>query len=263
MFVAMPFVNFKRKVFIQSQFISNQKFPIEHEHHWLMIKSRGYSKFYALESMASLCMTWSFSLCTLIHIYQLGRQNLLHSSSTHLLSIKNEWVNDLHSEIRLVGNSFEYVPTCFVKKLAIDQSIYEKKTESVSFVKNAFREMNKRLTREACIKIIEQAERTEAEFADCFTAAVTGDSMHDIYKVRYPHWPLTKNFTMDSMKYPSKTMCKRHTGSLHNWYNIITSKPLSQSFCGLFWYLPSTKNDPFWLIWRWSWIYNPNRIASL
>ena len=37
--------------------------------------------------------------------------------------------------------------------------------------------MNKRLTREACI--IEQAERTEAEFADCFTAAVTGDSMHD------------------------------------------------------------------------------------
>ena len=46
--------------------------------------------------------------------------------------------------------------------------------------------MNKRLTREACIKIIEQAERTEAEFADCFTAAVTGDSMHDIYKVRYP-----------------------------------------------------------------------------
>ena len=43
--------------------------------------------------------------------------------------------------------------------------------------------MNKRLTREACIKIIEQAERTEAEFADCFTAAVTGDSMHDIYKV--------------------------------------------------------------------------------
>ena len=44
--------------------------------------------------------------------------------------------------------------------------------------------MNKRLTREACIKIIEQAERTEAEFADCFTAAVTGDSMHDIYKVR-------------------------------------------------------------------------------
>ena len=200
MFVAMPFVNFKRKVFIQSQFISNQKFPIEHEHHWLMIKSRGYSKFYALESMASLCMTWSFSLCTLIHIYQLGRQNLLHSSSTHLLSIKNEWVNDLHSEIRLVGNSFEYVPTCFVKKLATDQSIYEKKTESVSLVKNAFREMNKRLTREACIKIIEQAERTEAEFADCFTAAVTGDSMHDIYKVRYPHWPLTKNFTMDSMK---------------------------------------------------------------
>lgn len=43
-------------------------------------------------------------------------------------------------------------------------------------------EMNKRLTREACIKIIEQAERTEAEFADCFTAAVTGNSMHDIYK---------------------------------------------------------------------------------
>ena len=63
----------------------------------------------------------------------------------------------------------------------------KKKTESVSLVKNAFREMNKRLTREACIKIIEQAERTEAEFADCFTAAVTGDSMHDIYKVRYPH----------------------------------------------------------------------------
>ena len=55
------------------------------------------------------------------------------------------------------------------------------KTESSSFVKIIFREMNKRLTREACI--IEQAERTEAEFADCFTAAVTGDSMHDIYKV--------------------------------------------------------------------------------
>ena len=112
-------------------------------------------------------------------------------SATQLLDpltfYKNEWVNDLHSEIRLVGNSFEYVPTCFVKKLATDQSIYEKKTESVSLVKNAFREMNKRLTREACIKIIEQAERTEAEFADCFTAAVTGDSMHDIYKVRYPH----------------------------------------------------------------------------
>jgi guanylate kinase len=43
-------------------------------------------------------------------------------------------------------------------------------------------EMNKRLTRENCIKIIEQAERTEAEFADCFTAAVSGDSMADIYK---------------------------------------------------------------------------------
>ena len=57
-------------------------------------------------------------------------------------------------------------------------------SESSSFVKIIFREMNKRLTREACIKIIEQAERTEAEFADCFTAAVTGDSMHDIYKVR-------------------------------------------------------------------------------
>ena len=60
------------------------------------------------------------------------------------------------------------------------------KTESSSLIKIIFREMNKRLTREACIKIIEQAERTEAEFADCFTAAVTGDSMHDIYKVRYP-----------------------------------------------------------------------------
>lgn len=50
--------------------------------------------------------------------------------------------------------------------------------------------MNKRLTREACIKIIEQAERTEAEFADCFTAAVTGDNMHDIYKVRFHADPL-------------------------------------------------------------------------
>ena len=60
--------------------------------------------------------------------------------------------------------------------------------------------MNKRLTREACIKIIEQAERTEAEFADCFTAAVTGDSMHDIYKVRYPR----QKFTAETIKIPPK-----------------------------------------------------------
>ena len=45
------------------------------------------------------------------------------------------------------------------------------------------RELNKRLTREACIKIIDQAEKTEAEFADCFTAAVTGDSLKEIYLV--------------------------------------------------------------------------------
>ena len=43
--------------------------------------------------------------------------------------------------------------------------------------------MNKRLTRENSINIIEQAERTEAEFADCFTAAVSGESMQHIYKV--------------------------------------------------------------------------------
>ena len=64
--------------------------------------------------------------------------------------------------------------------------------------------MNKRLTREACIKIIEQAERTEAEFADCFTAAVTGDSMHDIYKVRYPSWPA--KMTTETIKIPKKYM---------------------------------------------------------
>ena len=46
--------------------------------------------------------------------------------------------------------------------------------------------MNKRLTPAICKKTLEDAEKTEAEFADCFTAAVTGDSMHDIYKVRYP-----------------------------------------------------------------------------
>ena len=60
--------------------------------------------------------------------------------------------------------------------------------------------MNKRLTREACIKIIEQAERTEAEFADCFTAAVTGDSMHDIYKVRYLADPLNPKSGSESTK---------------------------------------------------------------
>ena len=79
--------------------------------------------------------------------------------------------------------------------------------------------MNKRLTREACIKIIEQAERTEAEFADCFTAAVTGDSMHDIYKVRYPRWPSWQKFTAETIKiYPKE--CERDI------------------------------RDPFWLIWR-------------
>ena len=79
--------------------------------------------------------------------------------------------------------------------------------------------MNKRLTREACIKIIEQAERTEAEFADCFTAAVTGDSMHDIYKVRYPPWPSRQKFTAETIKIPPKAFER----DIH---------------------------DPFWLIWR-------------
>lgn len=43
-------------------------------------------------------------------------------------------------------------------------------------------ELNKRLTPELCKKTLEAAEKTEAEFADCFTAAVTGDSIDEIYK---------------------------------------------------------------------------------
>ena len=48
---------------------------------------------------------------------------------------------------------------------------------------HGFRELDKRKTKENCIKIIEQAERDEAAYADCFTAAVSGDTMSDIYKV--------------------------------------------------------------------------------
>ena len=48
-----------------------------------------------------------------------------------------------------------------------------------------FREMNKRLTPDICKKTLEAAERTEAEFADCFTAAVTGDSIHQLYQVTF------------------------------------------------------------------------------
>ena len=82
--------------------------------------------------------------------------------------------------------------------------------------------MNKRLTREACIKIIEQAERTEAEFADCFTAAVTGDSMHDIYKVRYP-----------------RCSAKIYDGNHKNAQKVYVraEKPLSKPFWGISWYL--------------------------
>lgn len=43
-------------------------------------------------------------------------------------------------------------------------------------------ELDKRKTRENCVKILEQAERDEAAYADCFTAAVSGDNMSDIYK---------------------------------------------------------------------------------
>ena len=78
--------------------------------------------------------------------------------------------------------------------------------------------MNKRLTREACIKIIEQAERTEAEFADCFTAAVTGDSMHDIYKVRIVY---RQKFTTETIKMPKKAY-------------VIAENPLSKAFQGIF-----------------------------
>ena len=46
-----------------------------------------------------------------------------------------------------------------------------------------FREMNKRLTPAICKKTLEDAEKTEAEFADCFTAAVTGDSIDELYQV--------------------------------------------------------------------------------
>lgn len=45
--------------------------------------------------------------------------------------------------------------------------------------------MNKRLTPDICKKTLEAAERTEAEFADCFTAAVTGDSIDELYQVYY------------------------------------------------------------------------------
>jgi len=41
-------------------------------------------------------------------------------------------------------------------------------------------ELNKRLTHDACIKIIQQGERVSAEFADCFTASVTGDTIEEI-----------------------------------------------------------------------------------
>ena len=47
-----------------------------------------------------------------------------------------------------------------------------------------FRELNKRLTNETCIKIIQQGERVSAEFADCFTASVTGDTIEEIEDVR-------------------------------------------------------------------------------
>jgi len=43
-------------------------------------------------------------------------------------------------------------------------------------------EMNKRLTPAICKKTLEDAEKTEAEFADCFTAAVTGDSIDELYQ---------------------------------------------------------------------------------
>lgn len=43
--------------------------------------------------------------------------------------------------------------------------------------------MNKRLTPAICKKTLEDAEKTEAEFADCFTAAVTGDSIDELYQV--------------------------------------------------------------------------------
>ena len=89
--------------------------------------------------------------------------------------------------------------------------------------------MNKRLTREACIKIIEQAERTEAEFADCFTAAVTGDSMHDIYKVRIVY---RQKSTTETIKLPKKHM--------------LQPKSLFQKLFGAFLGTsPSTENGPF------------------
>ena len=60
---------------------------------------------------------------------------------------------------------------------------YSKSMSIKSDTKLDFRELDKRKTRENCIKIIEQAERDEAAYADCFTAAVSGDTMSDIYKV--------------------------------------------------------------------------------
>lgn len=41
-------------------------------------------------------------------------------------------------------------------------------------------ELNKRLQHDTCIKIIQQGERVSAEFADCFTASVTGDTIEEI-----------------------------------------------------------------------------------
>ena len=62
-------------------------------------------------------------------------------------------------------------------------------TVSISFDKhnrtNFFRELNKRLTHDACIKIIQQGERVSAEFADCFTASVTGDTIEEIEEVSF------------------------------------------------------------------------------
>ncbi|CBY19989.1 unnamed protein product [Oikopleura dioica] len=48
------------------------------------------------------------------------------------------------------------------------------------YIKPKLSELNKRLTHDACIKIIQQGERVSAEFADCFTASVTGDTIEEI-----------------------------------------------------------------------------------
>lgn len=120
----------------------------------------------------------------LAYFFEVGIHNdNLYGTSIH--SVKKVSDQNLHCVLDVRGDAIRELQ----KQLIYPIAIYIKPKLSNRTRSNLLddqiawlMEMNKRLTPDICKKTLEAAERTEAEFADCFTAAVTGDSIDELYQ---------------------------------------------------------------------------------